>query len=177
MTLSDQARQRLADLVELQPTKNKELQDRWGLDSGSDVHAYLESELGDYYYRDDDSLIRATPAAARLVDGTQSSITITPLQDAVLTVLPGPDEDPISVVATLHRLDDDSVSVDAVRRALRGLVDRGLAEDIHRTVPTYRLAAPRTDFDITVRDTTDTTHQPATDADDREDPTPSRRGT
>ena len=63
MTLSEQARSRLADLVALQPTKNAELQERWGMESGSEVHQYLESELKEYYYRDDDSLIRATPTA------------------------------------------------------------------------------------------------------------------
>jgi hypothetical protein len=63
MTLSEEARDRLADVVELQPTKNSELQDRWELDSGSDVHQYLESELSDYYYRDDNSLIRASSAS------------------------------------------------------------------------------------------------------------------
>lgn len=174
MTLSDQARRRLEDLVELQPTKNKELQDRWGLDSGSEVHAYLESELGDYYYRDDNSLIRATPEAVRIVGGTPDSIPVTPLQDDVLAVVPDPDEESISVVATLHRLRDDSVEVDAVRRALRGLADRGLVERVQRTVPTYRLAAPRTEFDIEVRDAADTGAE-TTETDQREDPTPTRR--
>jgi len=68
MVLSEQAKKRLADVVQLQPTKNKELQERWGIDSGSEIHQYLESELGEYYYRDDNSLIRATEEAAELVD-------------------------------------------------------------------------------------------------------------
>jgi hypothetical protein len=46
MTLTEEARSRLADIVELQPTKNKVLQDRWELSSGSEVHQYLETELG-----------------------------------------------------------------------------------------------------------------------------------
>jgi len=68
MALSDEARERLADIVELQPTKNSELQDRWGMDSGSDVHQYLENELKEYYYRNEDSLICATPEAVEVMD-------------------------------------------------------------------------------------------------------------
>jgi len=175
--LSAEARSRLKDLVELEPTKNKELQDRWGLDSGSEVHAYLEAELGEYYYRDDDSLIRATPAAAELVGGESGPVTVSPLQSRILEVLGGPDEDPISVVATLHRVRaaGPDPGVDAVRSALRGLVDRGVVETVHRTVPTYRLAAPLTDLWVT---TAEDTEDPSTDqdSDDRTDPTPTRRG-
>jgi len=65
--LSSEAQARLVDLVKLQPTKNKELQERWNLDSGSEVHQYLESELKSYYYRDENSLIRATDGAEQLV--------------------------------------------------------------------------------------------------------------
>lgn len=183
MSLEDQAHKRLEDLVELQPTKNKELQDRWGLDSGSEVHTYLESELSDYYYRDDDSLIRATPKAVRLVGGTSQAITISPLQADIIDRLAHPDEEPMSVVATLHALQDTGVEtdVDSVRSALRGLVDRGVAEIVRRTVPTYRLTAIPSDLDITIRDDTQgTSPSEDTDHDDefdrREDPTPSRRG-
>src|SRR6056297_1637622 len=104
MTLSEEARERLADLVELQPTKNAELQERWGLDSGSEVHQYLENELKDYYYRDDNSLIRATSEAADLVDvepgvvadeesGVPSAIRVPQLQQQVFSVVAGPDEE------------------------------------------------------------------------------------
>ena len=72
MTLSEEARERLADIVELQPTKNGELQERWDMDSGSEVHQYLESELKEYYYRNDNSLICATPEATTLIDGEDS---------------------------------------------------------------------------------------------------------
>jgi len=37
MTLSEEARSRLADIVSMQPTKNGDLQDRWGLDGGSEA--------------------------------------------------------------------------------------------------------------------------------------------
>lgn len=153
MTVSEEVHRRVADLVELQPTKNKELQERWGLDSGSAVHAYLESELEEYYYRDDNSMIRATPAAERLVGEQGGPIEITAFQESVLSVLPDPDEDSMSVVATFHRLEEDGrdTGVDDVRSALRALVDRGLVEVVERAVPTYRLSAPRMDLAVTVK--------------------------
>lgn len=154
MTLSAEARERLADIVALQPTKNSELQDRWDMESGSEVHRYLESELKDYYYRDDNSLIRATPEAADVADvepgivedgeGGQV-IRVPPLEHDVLTVLPDHDEEPRSVVAVLHdvRDEDPGASVEDVREALRGLAGKGVVERISRTVPTYRLATAR----------------------------------
>jgi len=62
-TLPEREQERVVDLVRLQPTKNDELQDLWGLASGSEVHQYLESELKDYYFRDGDGYIRATDEA------------------------------------------------------------------------------------------------------------------
>lgn len=70
-TLSGREKERVVDLVRLQPTKNAELQDQWGLASGSDVHQYLESQLKEYYYRDDDGYIRATDAAEEFVQNHQ----------------------------------------------------------------------------------------------------------
>jgi hypothetical protein len=158
MTLSEQARERLADVVKLQPTKNAALQERWGLDSGSEVHSYLESELGEYYYRNEDSLICATPEAEALVDGEaiedgQRPVDATPLQVAILDVLAGPEEEPQSVVATLQdlRAAGQDPSVDEVRSALHTLVDKGAVERVRKTVPTFRLALERES--ITVRDT------------------------
>ena len=148
MTLSDEARERLADIVERQPTKNGELQELWGMDSGSEVHQYLESELKDYYYRNEDSLICATPEANRLVgdevegDVDEQAVTVPALQAHVLDVAPGPDAEPQSVVATLHDLRDEGVDpeVDEVRSALRSLAEKGVVERVEKTVPTYRLA-------------------------------------
>jgi hypothetical protein len=129
MTLSEEATSRLTDIVTLQPTKNGELQDRWGLESGSEVHSYLESELKEYYYRDEDSLIRATPEAAELVgiDLDDDVVGVPPLQAEIIDTLAGPDEEPQSVVSVLHALEDDGVEtdVDSVRSALRGLADKG----------------------------------------------------
>jgi hypothetical protein len=156
MTLSAEARGRLEDLVELQPTKNSALEERWGLESGSEVHAYLESELSEYYYRDEDSLIRATPEATAIVEGEEAaaeqSVTISALQDDLLAVLPGPDEEPRSVVATLHAAEDAGVEtdVDAVRSALHGLADMGVVERVQRTVPTFRLAVARANLSVEV---------------------------
>jgi hypothetical protein len=150
MTLSEQARSRLADVVDLQPTKNADLQERWGMDSGSEVHGYLESELKPYYYRNDDSLICATPEAEAIVAGedpdtSERVVDATGLQAAALDALPGPDEEPQSVVATLHALREmgHDPEVDEVRSALHGLVDRGAVERVRTTVPTFRLALER----------------------------------
>lgn len=150
MTLSAEARDRLADVVELAPTKNSDLQERWGLDSGSEVHGYLESELKEYYYRDENSLICATPAAEAIVAGkdpdeVERVIDAPGIQAAILDVLPGPDEEPQSVVATLHDLRESSHEgeVDEVRSALQSLAEKGAAERIRTTVPTFRLAVER----------------------------------
>ncbi|MEF8773391.1 MAG: DUF5797 family protein [Halobacteriales archaeon] len=152
MTLSETARKRLADVVALQPTKNGELMERWGMDDGSDVHRYLESELADYYYRDDDSLIRATDEAADLVDvepgitdaddgGVPDRIRVPRLQARMFEVLAGPDDRSQSVVSVLQDLReafDVDPSADEARAALRGLRRKGVVETVYRTVPTYR---------------------------------------
>ena len=63
MQLDETARERLEDIRDLQPTSNSELRDRWGMDSGKEVAAYLRDELGKHTYRDDDSRIRAVDAS------------------------------------------------------------------------------------------------------------------
>ncbi|KTG07582.1 DUF5797 family protein [Haloferax profundi] len=165
MTLSDEAKERLADIVRLQPTKNKELQDRWDLESGSEVHQYLESDLKDYYYRDDNSLIRATAEAAELVgvepgvesDGDEESvpsvIRVPTLEARVFEVVAGPDERSESVVSVLNKLRDAfdvDPDVDDVRRALQSLRRKGVVEVVYRTVPTFKLAVERDDVDVEV---------------------------
>jgi hypothetical protein len=158
--LSEEARTRLADVVALQPTKNAELGDRWGMESGSEVHRYLESELKEYYFRDENSLIRATPEAAELVDvdpGIEDDgdgprvLRVPDVQYLVLSVVPGPDEDSQSVVATLHAIREETgedPDVEDVREALRSLSNKGVLETVKRTVPTYRLAVPREDLTV-----------------------------
>ena len=150
MTLSPEARERLEDVVELQPTKNAALQERWGMDSGSDVHSYLESELKEYYYRNEDSLICATPEAEALIageetDSSERAVDATDLEASVLDVLPGPEDEPQSVVATLHGLRDagEDPEIGDVRSALHGLVDKGAVERVRKTVPTFRLVLER----------------------------------
>ena len=165
MTLSDEAKERLADIVRLQPTKNKELQNRWDLESGSEVHRYLESELKDYYYRDDNSLIRATADAADLVDvepgveggddaeSVPSVIRVPSLEARVFEVVAGPDERSESVVSVLNKLRDEfdiDPDVDDVRRALQSLRRKGVIEVVYRTVPTFRLAVERDEVDVEV---------------------------
>jgi hypothetical protein len=157
MTLSEEAESRLEDLVALQPTKNSELQDRWSMDSGSDVHQYLESELKEYYYRDEDSLIRATPEAADLVgmDVGEDIVRVPELQARILDVIAGPDEEPQSVVSVLHSLREETdldPDTDSVRSGLRSLEDKGVVEIITKTVPTFRLAVAREDLQVEVLD-------------------------
>ena len=159
MTLSEEARDRLADVVALQPTKNRELMDRWGMESGSEVHRFLEGELKEYYYRDENSLIRATPEAAELVgvapgieeDGEGGrTLRLPDVQYHVVRVVPGPDEESASVVSVLHRLREagEDPPVEDVREALRSLANKGVLETVKRTVPTYRLAVPREDLTL-----------------------------
>ena len=159
MTLSEEALTRLADIVALQPTKNAELQSRWDIDSGSEVHQYLESELKDYYYRNEDSLICATPEAAELAreaglveDSDEDNLVqVPPIQAHILDVIAEPDEDSQSVVAVLHALEDaghDEYDVDSVRSALHSLVDKGIVERVRKTVPTFRLTVAREDLTV-----------------------------
>ncbi|MCL7417181.1 MAG: DUF5797 family protein [Halalkalicoccus sp.] len=159
MTLSEEATERLADVVSLQPTKNAELQERWGMESGSEVHQYLENELSEYYYRDEDSLIRATPDAADLVDvdpgiegGENGTVIRVPeLQGQVFEVLAGPDERSQSVVSVLQDLRSEfGIDPEAgdVRSALQSLKRKGIVEVEYRTVPTFRKAAPRGDVTV-----------------------------
>ena len=153
MTLSEEAESRLADLVALQPTKNAELQDRWEMDSGSEVHQYLESELEEYYYRNEDSLICATPAADELLGlDSDDAVSVPELQACILEVLAGPDAEPQSVVSVLHDLGETGLEADtdAVRSGLRSLEDRGLVAVVEKTVPTFRLAVERDSVTVEV---------------------------
>ena len=168
MTLSEEATERLADVVELQPTKNAELQERWEFESGSEVHQFLENELGDYYFRDDNSLIRATPEAAELVDvepGVESDpdaegsiptrLNVPRLQATILDVIAGPDERSESVVSVLEAVRAESdldPDVEAVRSGLQRLRRTGVVEVEYRAVPTFRLAIARDELDVTITD-------------------------
>jgi len=166
MTLSEEATERLADVVELQPTKNAELQERWGMESGSEVHGYLEDELGDYYFRDDNSLIRATAEAAELVDvepgvvsdaddGVPSRIRVPELHAQIVAVLAAPDEQSESVVSVLHAIREEfdvDPTAEEVRSGLQSLRRKGVVEIEYRTVPTFRLAVDRDELEVTVAD-------------------------
>lgn len=164
MTLSEEARERLADVVALQPTKNAELQERWEMDSGSDVHAYLESELGSYYYRDGDSRIRATDEAAELVDvdpgvtdddgdGRPERTHLDGLEAQAFRVMAGPEERTESVVSVLEKLRAEfgvDPEAEEVRKSLRSLVRANLAETEQRTVPTFRRSVPVSEITVEV---------------------------
>ena len=170
MTLTDDELDRLGDIVELQPTKNKELQNRWELDSGSEVHQYLEGHLKEYYFRDDNSLIRSTAEAVELTgvepgvepptegqgsDEPPSSIRVSELESQVFAVVAGPDDRSESVVSVLNSLreayDVDPEASD-VRRALQSLKRKNVVEVIYRTVPTFRLCVDREAVDVETTD-------------------------
>jgi len=159
MSLTDEERSRLSDIVRLQPTKNGELQESWGLESGSEVHQYLENHLKEYYYRDDDSLIRSTAEANDLVDvepgieadavakGTApDTVRVPELEAQVFEVVAGPDERSQSVVSVLNAVREAfgiDPDVDEVRQALRSLERKNIVEVVYRTVPTFKLAVER----------------------------------
>ena len=166
MSLTDEERSRLADVVRLQPTKNGELQDAWEMESGSEVHQYLEAHLTEYYYRDDDSLIRSTAEANDLVDvepgieadavakgGAPETIRVPELEARVFEVVAGPDERSQSVVAVLDAVReafDRDPEVDEVRRALRSLERKNVVEVVYRTVPTFRLAVEHGEITVEI---------------------------
>jgi hypothetical protein len=168
MSLSDEELDRLADVVRLQPTKNAELQSAWGMDSGSEVHGYLESHLKEYYFRDDNSLIRATAEAADLVDvepgieaddddpdgnGVPNVIRVPELEARVFAVIAGPDERSESVVSVLNGLRQEfdlDPDVGAVREAIQSLRRKNVIEVVYRTVPTFRLAVERDAVDVEI---------------------------
>ncbi len=168
MSLTDEELDRLADVVRLQPTKNADLVDAWGVDGGSAVHRYLEDHLKEYYYRDDDSLIRATAEANDLVDvepgieadavakgGAPDTIRVPQLEARVFEVVAGPDERSQSVVSVLNALRgqfDIDPDVGEVRRALRSLERKNVVEVEYRTVPTFRLAVERDAVTVEVSD-------------------------
>lgn len=154
MTLSEMARSRLADILELEPTKNSELEDAWGMDSGSEVHHYLESELKPYYYRDEESLICVSPEGKAVLESDGEAgpaVSFSGIEKAVFEVLPEPDERSASVVAVLHGVresTDIDPDVETVRSALRTLVDKNVCETVERTVPTYRLSVERSAVEV-----------------------------
>ena len=167
MSLTDEELARLEDVVELQPTKNSELQERWGVDSGSEVHQYLEGHLKDYYYRDDDSLIRSTPEAVELTgvepgveppgedaddDAVPGSIRLSALEAKVFETVAGPEERSESVVSVLNGLRDAfdiDPDVDDVRDALQRLKRIGVVEVRYRSVPTFRACVDRDEVRVT----------------------------
>lgn len=162
MGLSEEERERLGDVVRLQPTKNKELQQRWDLESGSDVHQYLENHLKDYYYRDENSYICATAEAADLLgietsteddDGTPTVLRVPALEAQAFAVVAGPEERSESVVSVLNKIraefDADPEAGD-VRRALQSLRRKGVVEVVYRTVPTFKLSVERDSVEVEI---------------------------
>lgn len=57
---------RVKDIVKLAPTSNGELANEWGLQTGKEAWQYLNTELDQYYERDDNSKIQPTGKAREL---------------------------------------------------------------------------------------------------------------
>lgn len=66
--LSEQDRERLADLVRLAPTSNGDLASEWGLSTGKEAWVYLSQHLDDYYCRNENCRIEPTEKAIRIVE-------------------------------------------------------------------------------------------------------------
>ena len=66
--LSEQERERMADIVRLAPTSNGELASAWGLETGKEAWEYLSQHLDDYYYRNKNSRIEPTEEAVQIVE-------------------------------------------------------------------------------------------------------------
>lgn len=168
MTLTNEELSRLEDVVELQPTKNGELQKRWELDSGSEVHQYLENHLDEYYYRDDNSLIRSTPEAIKLTnvepgvappangnDGPPSTVRLSQLEAKVFATVAKPEERSESVVSVLNEVRETTnidPTVDDVRQALQRLKRIGIVEVTYRAVPTFRACVDQNDIEINIKE-------------------------
>jgi hypothetical protein len=73
--LSEENLSRLSDIVRLEPTKNAELKKEWQLESGREVHQYLKSRLSEYYYRDEESYIRATDDGEALIGESEGGVS------------------------------------------------------------------------------------------------------
>jgi len=66
--------ERLSDIVELQPTSNSELQNRWNMESGSEVYQYLSQNLDDFYERNEENKIVANRSAERFIQALQEDL-------------------------------------------------------------------------------------------------------
>lgn len=62
-----QRQRRVVDLVELQPTKNDEMVNRWEFADGSALHRYLNGDFDRFAFRNSDQYICATESARRQV--------------------------------------------------------------------------------------------------------------
>ncbi|WP_256299311.1 DUF5797 family protein [Haloarchaeobius salinus] len=143
---------RLRDIVRLQPTKNAELKDQWGLESGSEVHRYLEFHFSKYYYRDKDSYIRATEVGESIIEDPEGgapangkSVGKTDLRrrDLILSLvelsekvdhLPGPNEIKEQSEYALQRYQEEFGSLINAYKAAGLLPGDATKEDFHREI-------------------------------------------
>jgi hypothetical protein len=66
--LSEQERERVADIVRLAPTSNGELASSWGFETGKEAWEYLSQHLDEYYRRNENSRIEPTEEAIQIVE-------------------------------------------------------------------------------------------------------------
>ena len=65
--LSEQERERLADIVRLEPTSNGELASAWGFETGKEAWQYISQHLDDYYRRNENNRIEPTQKAVQMI--------------------------------------------------------------------------------------------------------------
>jgi hypothetical protein len=65
--LSEQKRERVADIIRLAPTSNGDLASEWGFETGKEAWQYLSQHLDDYYRRNENSRIEPTEEAIQIV--------------------------------------------------------------------------------------------------------------
>lgn len=61
--LTAEEKSRLKDIIELAPSSDSELQEKWGLEETGDVYHYLEDHLSSQYYRDSEHQIHPSSKA------------------------------------------------------------------------------------------------------------------
>jgi len=65
---------RLCGIMELQPTTNSELQNRWDMESGSEVYQYLNQNLDDFYERNGENKIVVNRSAESFIEALEEDL-------------------------------------------------------------------------------------------------------
>lgn len=125
-------RQRVTDILRLQPVEDRTLKRRWELPNTAAVQEYLDSELSAYHFRDSDQLIWASDAAEQFektthpetttgeeetdtsgsVDGRDTTEAKSDGAEQVSTEESSQDETPDTTSATMTEGDTDPAPID-----------------------------------------------------------------